>query len=130
MSVLASNKFISCDVLCSGLMQNPEMLFSGFVNSRGRMVAQESNPALDFHSEKNIEMFVMEIALDFSMKREFNDMLGEVEYAVTKRKNANIVCIPMDQLILIIITDDHASVEEVVKGIYHTLAKFTETNFA
>ena len=127
MSLLAGNRFISCDLLCSELMQNPEVLFSGFVNGRGRMVAHGSS-LLNFHNEKNLEMFVMEIALDFSMKNEFDDVLGKVEYAVTKRKNTNIVCIPMDQLILVIVADNQMSVDGVVKTVYQTLSKFTKND--
>jgi len=124
MSLLTNNKFLSCDLLCSRLMQNSELFFSGFVNNRGRMVTCGKYNSLNFHDEKSLEMFVMEIALDFSMKNEFNYLLGTVEYAVTKRKNTNIVCIPMDELILVIIADNHISVEEVVKKVYHTLSKF------
>ena len=123
---LLTNKFISCDLLCSGLMQNSELLFSGFVNNRGRMVSCGKYNSLNFHDEKNLEMFVMEIALDFSMKNEFNHVLGKVEYAVTKRKNTNVVCIPMDELILVIIADNNISIEGIVKKVHHTLSKFTK----
>ena len=71
-------------------------------------------------------MFVMEIALDFSMKNEFNDVLGNVEYIVTKRKKTNIVCIPLDKLILVIVTDNHVSVDGIVKKVYHTISEFTK----
>jgi hypothetical protein len=62
------------------------------------------------------------------MKNEFNYVLGNVEYAVTRRKNTNVVCIPMDELILVIIADNHIGVEGVVKKVYHTLAKFTKVD--
>lgn len=124
MSLLTSDKFFSCDLFNSRLMQNSEFLFSGFVNNRGRMVTCGKNNSLNFHDEKSLEMFVMEIALDFSMKNEFNDVLGNVEYAVTKRKNTNVICIPIDEFILVIIADNHISVEGVVTKVYHTLSKF------
>ena len=126
MSLLTEDKFLSCDLLCSRLMQNSEILFSGFVNNRGRMITSGRNNSLYFHDEKSLEMFVMEIALDFSMKNEFNDVLGAVEYAVTKRKDTNILCIPMDEFILVIIVKSHISVDGIVKKIYHTLSKFSK----
>jgi hypothetical protein len=108
-------------------MQNSKVLFSGFVNNKGRIVACGNDNSLNFCNEKSLEMFVMEIALDFSMKNEFNDVLGNVEYAVTKRKSTNIVCIPMDQLILVIVADNHLSVDGIMKKVYHDLSKFTKT---
>ena len=125
MSLLTSNTFLSCDRLCSELMENSEILFSGFVNQKGRIVTYGNNNSLNFHNEKSLEMFLMEIALDFSMKNEFNDLLGNVEYAVTKRKNTNIVCIPMDLLILVIVAGNQIRIEEIVKKVYHTLSQFT-----
>lgn len=126
MSLLTSDEFLSCDFLCSELIHNPEILFLGFVNNKGRMVTCR-NDSLTFHNEKSIEMFVMEIALDFSMKNEFNDVLGNVEYSITKRKNTNIVCIPMDQLILVIVADNHAGIDEIVKKVYPIMSKLTKT---
>ena len=125
MSLLTSDTFLSCDRLCSELMENSEILFSGFVNQKGRIVTYGNNNSLNFHNEKSLEMFLMEIALDFSMKNEFNDLLGNVEYAVTKRKNTNIVCIPMDLLILVIVASNPIRIEEIVKKVYHTLSQFT-----
>ena len=126
MSLLTSNKFISCDLLCSKLMQNSEVFYSGFVNKRGRTVTCGKNTSLKFHDEKSLEMFVMEIALDFSMKNEFNEVLGKVEYAVTKREDFAVLCIPMDDLILVIITDACHGVEGVVKSVYRILYEFAQ----
>ena len=126
MSLLTDNKYISCDLLCSKLMQSSDVLFSGFVNTRGKLLASGKNDSLNFHDEKNLEMFIMEIALDFSMKNEFNEVLGKIEYAVTKRKNSNVLCIPMSELILVMITDNQVSMEEIVKKVYHIISKFTK----
>jgi len=124
MSLLTSDEFLSCDLVTSRLMKNSEVLFSGFVNNRGRMVTCEKNNSLNFHNEKSLEMFVMEIALDFSMKNEFNEVLGNVEYFVTRRKNINVVCIPINEFLLVVIANNHISVEKVVKKAI-TLSKFS-----
>ncbi len=126
MSLLTSEEFFSCDLFCSELKQNSEFLFIGFVNKKGRIVAYGKN-SLNFHDEKSLEMFVMEIALDFSMKNEFNEVLGNIVYTVTKRENSNVICIPMDEFILVIIADNNSNVEGVVNEVYHTLSKFTKS---
>lgn len=126
MSLLTSNQFISCDLLVSKLMQNTEVLYSGFVNNKGKSVTCSKSNLLGFHNEKSLEMFVMEIALDFSMKNEFNDVLGKVQYAVTKREDFNVLCIPMDELILVLVVDDCISLEGSVKKVYQTLYESTK----
>lgn len=130
MSLLTSSEFISCDVLCSKLTQSSEILYSGFVNKKGRVVTGNQNNSLEFHDEKSLEMFVMEIALDFSMKNEFNDILGKVQYSATKRDRFNVLCIPIDELILVMITDDTISLEKVVKRVYHILYELTKTDLS
>ena len=128
MSLLISNQFISCDILCSRLMQYSTILYSGFVNNKGRIVTSSKNNSLKFHDEKSLEIFVMEIALEFSMKNGFNDILGKIQYTVTKRDKFNVLCIPMDELILVMIVDDSVSVEKIVRKVYHTLYEFTKMN--
>lgn len=126
MSLLSSDKFLSCDLFCSELKQNPEFLFTGFANKKGRIITCGKN-TLNFHDEKSLEMFVMEIVLDFSMKNEFDDVLGKVEYAITRRSSTNVICIPMEEFILIIVADNNSSVERVVSKVHHTLSKFPKS---
>lgn len=127
MSLLTTSEFVSCDLLCSELTQHPEVLFTGFVNNKGRMLTCMKNNSLDFHNEKSLEVFAMETALDLSMKNEFNDVLGNTEYTVTKRKNTHVVCIPINSLILVVVADNHTGLE-VVKKIYSLLPKFPKDN--
>jgi len=128
MSLLTSNQFISCDILCSRLIQDSAILYSGFVNNKGRIVTSSKNNSLKFHDEKSLEIFVMEIALEFSMKNGFNDILGKIQYTVTKRDKFNVLCIPMDDLILVMIVNDSVSIEKIVRKVYHTLYEFTKIN--
>lgn len=125
MSLLTTDKFTSFDLLCSRLTQNSEVLFSVLVNNRGKMITCGKN-SLSFHDEKSLEMFVMEIALDFSMKNEFSEVLGNVEYSITKRKNTNVVCIPIDGSILVIIAKNCIEVERFMNIVHHTLSEFTK----
>ena len=127
MSLMTNDMFVSCDLICSGLIQNSEILFSGFVNPKGRIVTCSKNSSFNFHDEKNLEMFVMEIALDFSMKNEFDDIMGKVSYSVTSRENFTVLCIPMDELILVTIVDACVPVEKGVNKIYRSLYKLVKT---
>lgn len=127
MSLITNDLFVSCDSICSQLIQNSEIMFSGFVNNRGRIITSGKSNSFKFHDEKTLEMFVMEIALDFSMKNEFDDVLGKVTYAVTRREHFSVLCIPMDELILVTIVGDCVPIERVVKKIYHSLYKLVKT---
>lgn len=62
-------------------------MFSGFVNNSGRITTCKKNNLLNLYDEKGLEMVVMEIALDFSMKNEFDGFwMLRLEYGICINK--------------------------------------------
>lgn len=85
--------------------QIPGVRFAGVVNKHGRKIAGGFNSTISplEKDEKKIEMLMMETALDLSMRKEFNNSLGQIKGIVSYRDKANIITFPLnnDNLMLL-----------------------------
>ena len=54
------------------------------------------------------------MALEISMRKEFDNTLGEINYVSTNRKNIMMITIPLNNHILLISTKRTAFVEEII----------------
>lgn len=116
MSLLTLEKTTMYDSICTNLLEDKQIQLAFFVNNKGRIVAGHPKKIPDeFEDERNFEVFLMEIALEFSMKREFDSKLGLVEYVFLKRKCVNITSIPVQDDVLVIVSRSHIQPQEIVK---------------
>ena len=126
MSLLTFEKSLIYESVCTQLQQNKEIQFAGFVNNKGRMVAgQVGNQFTKFEDEEGA-VFLMETALEFSMKNEFNKRFGMIEYVFSKRGSANIICIPIHENILVIISENHIEPQKIIEKYTPVIHKIIE----
>jgi len=126
MSVLTFEKSLIYESVCAELLQQKEIQFAGFVNKKGRIVAgQVGNKFTKFEDEEGT-VFLMETALEFSMKNEFNGRFGLIEYVFSKRNSANITCIPIHENILVIISETHLEPQKILENFRPIIQKALE----
>ncbi|MGI0056738.1 MAG: DUF6659 family protein [Nitrosarchaeum sp.] len=126
MSVLTFEKSLIYESVCTQLLQNTAIQFAGFVNKKGRIVAgQIGNKFFKFEDEEGT-VFLMETALEFSMKNEFNKRFGVIEYVFSKRNSANITCIPIHENILVIISESHVEPQKILEKYTSIIQKTLE----
>jgi len=116
MSLLTLEKTVIYDSMCVNLLNDKRILFAGIVNNRGRIITGtfEKFPEC-FENHKNFEVFLMEIALEFSMKREFDKNFGSVESVLSRRSWANVMCVPIDDNVLVIISHSNVRSQDILK---------------
>jgi len=108
------------DIFCKVMCNKPKIRFCGIVNSMGRLVAGSfKNNILPLDNEEQRQMLYMQSKLELSMKAEFNENLGSVNYVVTYRDNVIIINIPSDnQKFHILISAERVSnPQEIVKEV-------------
>ena len=108
------------DIFCKVMCNKPKIRFCGIVNSMGRMVAGSfKDNILPLDNEEQRQMLYMQSKLELSMKAEFNENLGNVNYVVTYRDNVIIINIPSDnQKFHILISAERVSnPQEIVKEV-------------
>ena len=117
------------DVFCKVVCKKPKIRFCGVINSMGRIVAGSfKDNILPLDNDQQRQMLYMQSKLELSMKAEFNDNLGHVNYIVTYRDNVIIINIPSDtQKFHILISAERSSrAQEIVNyvaGLFEKMEK-------
>jgi len=102
------------------MCDKPKIRFCGIINSMGRLVAGRfKDNILPLDNEQQRQMLYMQSKLELSMKGEFNDNLGHVNYVVTYRDNVVIICIPSDnqQHHILISAERSSNAHEIVNDV-------------
>jgi len=70
--------------------------FAAIINNKGRKIAGGFSATITplEQDEQKMDMLFMEIALDLSMRKEFDDSLGNITAIVSYRNKVNIITIP------------------------------------
>lgn len=105
------------EILCNRLCNEPKIRFCGIINSMGKSVTcgfkNNINP---LNNEDQRQMLCIESSLELSMKNEFNETLGNVNFITTYRDNIALITIPMQQNYLLLMSvERNAEIEPIVK---------------
>jgi len=114
---LTSEQVQILEKLCNKLCNEPKIRFCGVINSLGRIVTggfRDDIRPLD--NEDQRRMLYMQSTLELSMKREFDDNLGNVDFITTYRDNVALINIPIQQNHLLLISvERNAEIERIHK---------------
>ena len=103
--------------------QEKGIRFAGIINKSGRKIAGgfSSKVAPLETDQKKMTMLMMELALDLSMRSEFNDSLGRMWAIVSYRDNANIITIPHDENFILLSSEPELDPLNVIQMAYRIL---------
>lgn len=104
--------------LCQKLCNEPKIRFCGVINSLGRIVTGGFKDGIQpLDNEDQQRMLYMQSTLDRTMKEEFDDTLGNVNFITTYRDNVAIINIPMQQNYLLLLSvERNAEIEQIVNN--------------
>lgn len=122
--MLTSDQTKSLDAICNIISEEPGIRFCGIINSLGRLIAggfkQDIIPYVT--DEKNRTVY-MQLCLELSMRKEYDDLLGPVEYIAAKRKKVTMISIPIQSYFMILSVEPFVDSEKIVK---HVMEIFQE----
>lgn len=122
MSLLKSEQIIDLERACKQVTSSDGIRFCGIINNKGRLVAGGFKTDIIPHeNDEHRQMLYMELALDLSMRKEFDNTLGRIKSITSKRENANLISIPFDENLILISTEPYKDEEEVtllVKSVF------------
>lgn len=136
--MLTSEQTRVLEGFCSQMCGERAVRFCGVVNSMGRLVAGGfKNEIKPLDTDEQRQMLYMQSKLEVSMKEEFDNSLGSVNYIATHRDNLVIVNIPIRKygLLVLISAERNTSIEKTTKnvidffnGIHFSIHKKTHFN--
>jgi len=104
------------DYTCNQMSQIKGIRFAAIINNRGRKIAGGfSSNIIPLESDKQkIEMLFMEVTLDLSMRKEFDDSLGNISAIVSYRNKTNIITIPHEDNLMLISSEPELDPNKVI----------------
>lgn len=104
-TILTAEETTILEKMSKKLLQDKGIRFAGVLNDKGKIVGGGFGPSVTPFDEARLQMLFMEIALDISMRREFDDTLGKIESLISKREKVNMITIPFEKLFLLVSAD-------------------------
>ncbi|HXX06270.1 MAG TPA: DUF6659 family protein [Candidatus Bathyarchaeia archaeon] len=88
--------------------------FAGLINEKGKLFAGGMREGLrSLEAQKDDEMLYMELVLRAKMRREFDKVLGPVEFAMSYRGKVIIMSFPITSGVLLISTEKGIDFSEI-----------------
>ena len=107
------------EILCQRVCQEPKIRFCGIINSLGRIITGGFKDGIQPIDHEGLRrMLYIQSTLELSMKGEFDEALGNVNYITTLRDNIAIIIIPVLQKShLLMSVERNADIEQIVKKV-------------
>jgi hypothetical protein len=93
--------------ICKKVMElDPKIRFAGLINEKGRLFAGGMKGGLrSLEDSRDDEMLYMELVLRAKMRREFDKVLGPVQFAMSYREKVIIMSFPVKDNVLLLSTE-------------------------
>lgn len=116
MAILSSEEIKKLDSACNQLLKEEEIIHVGVINPMGRLIAggykQGSKSKL---SEDKTRMVYMQMQLDFNMRQELDEVLGPIDYIVSRRAKQLVISVPIGENLVLIETEPHSDDKKIIK---------------
>lgn len=113
--MLTSEQVIDVERACKQLTSSDGIRFCGIINNKGRLVAGGFKKGIiPRENDKQRQMLYMELALDLSMRKEFDNSLGRIKSITSRREGVNLITIPFNQNLILLSTEPYKDEDEVI----------------
>ena len=108
-------KFPQLENKCQKLLKGDMIRFVGVINNMGNLIAGGLTKGMDWiETDEQRRMLYMQMALEISMRKDFDNSLGKINYVTTLRGNVLMITIPMNNHVILISAKPKAIVEQII----------------
>lgn len=116
LAILSLQEVESFENACSKLLEIDKARHVAVINKLGRLVAGSFRPGVvRYLDEEKVKMVYMQLMLDLKMRQELDDLLGPIDYIISRRKNVTILCVPTENYLVVISAERNASSSKIIK---------------
>ena len=113
---LSSEKVAELEDACMKLLEYEEIRFVGVINHLGNMIAGGFKKGIEpLLNQQNIKMVFMQMNLDFNMRQEYDEILGDIDYITSRRKKQLIINVPLGENFVLITAEPKADDKKIIK---------------
>jgi hypothetical protein len=103
------------------ILSLPEIRFVGVISNMGRLIVGNYKKGIVPIAEIEHYKMCMEHALELFMKKDLDDILGPLDYIVSKRKKIAIVTVPVNNHLVLISAEPDTKIEPIIPDILQKL---------
>ena len=103
---------------CKLILEHNGVKFVGVINYLGNLIAGGFKKGIILMGDENMrKMMYMQLKLDLTMRKDYDEVFGPVDYVLSKRGKITKISIPMKKHMIVLITDKGINYELVIKKI-------------
>jgi hypothetical protein len=103
------------------ILSLPDIRFIGVINDLGRLIVGNYKKGVVPIAEIEHYKMCMEHALELFMKKDLDNILGPLDYIVSKRKSIVILTVPVNNHLVLISAEPDAKIEPIIEDILQKL---------
>ena len=103
------------------ILSLPEIRFVGVISNMGRLIVGDYKKGIIPIAEIDHYKMCMEHALELFMKKDLDNILGPLNYIISKRNNIVIVTIPVENYMVLISAEPNTNIEPIIENILQKL---------
>lgn len=127
-STINVNKYLQLENKCRKLLSIDEIRFVGIINRMGNLIAGGISDGVDLiETDEKRRKLYLQIALEISMRKDFDDTLGKINYVATNRDNVLMIAVPMSNHVLLISAKSTSIAEQIISKV-HSIGFFQSNN--
>ncbi|MFB5606495.1 MAG: DUF6659 family protein [Candidatus Nitrosomaritimum yanchengensis] len=115
MSLLSFQEVGKLDESCLKLAKISGVNFAGVINKNGRLIAGGFRTDSNSYKKEKLQMIFLELYLDYSMRKEFDSVLGKINYMTTLREHVNVTTIPYNEELILILSQPNTDINNLVE---------------
>lgn len=101
---------------CHELLKEDKVRHVGVINDLGHLVAGGFRDGVKpLLNEQKMKMMYMQMHLDFTMRQESDDALGEIDYIASRRKHNLVISVPEGENLVLITAEPDADDRKIIK---------------
>lgn len=101
---------------CTKLLETDKVRHVAVINKLGKRVTGSFKQGIErYLDEDKVRMVYMQLMLDLRMRQELDDILGPVDYIISRRKKLTIVSVPTENYLIVISAERDADSNKIVK---------------
>ena len=115
-SILQSSQLSALEDDCDLILNNNGVKFVGVINYLGNLIAGGFKKGMiPMGNENTRKMMYMQLKLDLSMRQDYDELFGPVDYVVSKRGKITKISMPINKHMIILIIKNGMNYESIIK---------------
>ena len=116
LTILQSSQLNILENNCNLILEYNGVKFVGVVNYLGNLIAGGFKKGITPIGDENTRrMMYMQLKLDLTMRKDYDEFFGPVDYVVSKRGKISKISIPIKKHMIVLITNKGINYESLIK---------------